>query len=125
MKLAVASLCVVAMMCCGVTSQPTKTPPTVWDQLQENIDDIFDRNQGRKAPTNINDIAEKLRLRIMDAINNISEAKVKDIDSVIEHEIKDIDDTFGLSDFFKKVSKAIDANIDFKNTGNNRLVYFF
>ena len=111
-----------------ISSAAGLEPVTLSDvlaNLRAQMPAIFRKNRGGTSSTDINDIAEDLKDRIEDAIDNISEAKLKDVGKVAARQFKDIDDTFGLSDFFKKVSKAIDANIEFKNTNNNRLVYFF
>ena len=117
-------LCVLVAACSAADSKSV-TLDDVWDRLRANMPAIYRKNKGRSSRKDIIDIAADLRDRIEDAIDNISEAKLKDVGKVAAREFKDLDDSFGLSDFFKKVSKAIDANIEFENTVNNRLVYFF
>ncbi|KAK3798757.1 hypothetical protein RRG08_064316 [Elysia crispata] len=125
MKIEAVPICLLAFVCLASSCSQSGDQGDVLSSLKTHISDIYDRNESKKSSLNINVIAEKLRDRIKSAINNISEAKLKDVGDVLDREIKDIDDTFGLSEFLNNVAKAIDANNDFKNTGDNRLVYSF
>ncbi|KAK3801049.1 hypothetical protein RRG08_042217 [Elysia crispata] len=124
MKFSIALLCLLVVICSAEGSKPVAFSD-VRDNLRSNLPAILRKNRGRKTSSNIIDIAADLRDKIEDAIDNVSESKLKDVGKVAARQFKDIDDAFGLSDFFKKVSKAIDANIEFKNGPNTRYVYFF
>ena len=97
----------------------------MWTNLQAHISDIYDRNEGKKSPKNINLIAAKLRDRIDEAIENISEGKLKEIGRVWGKDFQDIEDTYDLTEFFDKVGRALESKSEFKNAGNNRLIYYF
>ena len=118
--------CLLVFVCLASCSL-TPARSDVWTNLQAHISDIYDRNEGKKSPKNINLIAAKLRDRIDEAIENISEGKLKlkEIGRVWGKDFQDIEDTYDLTEFFDKVGRALEFKSEFKNTRNNGLIYYF
>ena len=145
MKMAVAALLCLVTMCSAATaveSQPTQTRD-LWEILQDSLDDIYDKIKGKKTGADLGDLAKKLSDGREDAIDNLSETKLKDFLPTLKEEIAKTDKAFDqalsefldnlsiaideetLSKFFEDISKAFDANNEMPKKTGGRTIYYF
>ncbi|RUS79619.1 hypothetical protein EGW08_012619 [Elysia chlorotica] len=114
-----ACLCVLLSVCLSVRAQVPGGAAILQD-MQTHMEDIYEWVEGldRPFPADIQVTADKLRLRVQSAIQNLSEVRLKDAEKVLRNKLTDIESSLDLTQFFHYVQRAIDSTSDFKNTFN-------